>query len=255
MSNAAINQVTNPARAAVLKSIRDHLAQSAASDAVNVEEKAAHADATSADKDSSIELHTVVEKRQKQNEQRSLTEMFREELEAVGGHCIVVRGEVEAARALGEIISKLPTTLAPEPRIALSDALLVKRIAGELAAEVENTPSTTDLFDCDLGVTSAQAAIAETGTLVLESERERHRLASLLPPVHIAILNAADICLSLGEALRVVRRDGSTTMSRTITFITGPSRTADIELTLAIGVHGPKELYVIVIEETPRTPS
>ena len=129
MSNAPINQVTNPARAAILKSIRDHLAQSAESDAVNVEEQAAHADAASADKDSSIELHAVPEKGQKQNEHRSLTEMFREELEAVGGHCIVVRGEVEAARALGEIVSKLPTTLAPEPRIALSDALLVKRIA------------------------------------------------------------------------------------------------------------------------------
>ncbi len=120
-----------------------------------------------------------------------------------------------------------------------------------MPVEVENTLSATKLFDCDVGVTGAQAAIAETGTLVLESERERHRLASLLPPVHIAILNAADICLSLGEALRLVRRDGSTAMSRTITFITGPSRTADIELTLAIGVHGPKELYVIV-DDGPR---
>jgi L-lactate dehydrogenase complex protein LldG len=253
MSNATINQVTNPARAAILKSIRDHLAQSAGSNAVNGEEKAAPADVTSGDKDSSDELHGVPQNRQKQDEHRSLTEMFREELEAVGGHCVVVRGEVEAARALGEIISKLPATLAPEPRIALSDAPLVKRIAGELAAEVENTPGATALFDCDVGVTSAQAGIAETGTLVLESECERHRLASLLPPVHIAILGAGDICLSLGEALNLVRRDGSTAMSRTITFITGPSRTADIELTLTIGVHGPKALYVIVIEETPPT--
>jgi hypothetical protein len=61
MSNAAINQVTNPARAAILKSIRDHLAQSAESDAVNGEEKAAHADVTPGDKDSSIELHGVPE--------------------------------------------------------------------------------------------------------------------------------------------------------------------------------------------------
>ena len=163
--------------------------------------------------------------------------------------------EAEAAGALNDIIVELGTRLVPARRIALSDAPLVRRIAGAVPVEVENTLSATNLFDCDVGVTGAQAAIAETGTLVLESERERHRLASLLPPVHIAILNAADICLSLGEALRLVRRDGSTTMSRTMTFITGPSRTADIELTLAIGVHGPKELYVIVIEETPPTPS
>jgi L-lactate dehydrogenase complex protein LldG len=252
MSNAAINQVTSPARSAILKSIRDHLAQSAESDAVYGEEKAAHAHVTSGDPDSSTELH-VGSERQKQNEHRSLTEMFRDELEAVGGHCVVVRGEVEAAGALNDIIVELRTRLVPARRIALSDAPLVRRMAGAIAAEVENTPSATNLFDCDVGVTSAQAAIAETGTLVLESERERHRLASLLPPVHIAIVSAIDICLSLGEALRLVRRDGSTTMSRTITFITGPSRTADIELTLAIGVHGPKELYVIVIEETPPT--
>src|SRR5713226_766772 len=253
MSNAAINQVTNPARAAILKSIRDHLAQSAASDAVYVEEKAAHVDVTSDDKDSSIELHAVPANRQKQNEHRSLTEMFREELEAVGGHCVVAQGEVEAAGALNDIIVELRTRLMPARRIALSDAPLVRRLAEAVAAEVANTPNVADLFDCDVGVTSAQAAIAETGTLVLESECERHRLASLLPPVHIAIINSTDICLSLGEALRLVRRDGSTAMSRTITFITGPSRTADIELTLAIGVHGPKELYVIVIEETPPT--
>jgi len=255
MSNAAINQVTNPARAAILKSIRDHLAQSAESDAVNGEEQAAHAGVTSGDKDSSIELHAVPENRQKQNEHRSLTEMFREELEAVGGYCVVVRGEVEAARALNDIIVELRTRLVPARRIALSDAPLVRRLAGAVAAEVANTPNVADLFDCDVGVTSAQAAIAETGTLVLESECEHHRLVSLLPPVHIAIVNATDICLSLGEALRFVRRDGPVAMSRTITFITGPSRTADIELTLAIGVHGPKELYVIVYEETPPTTS
>ena len=102
-----------------------------------------------------------------------------------------------------------------------------------------------------MGITTAQAAIAETGTLVLESERERHRLGSLVPPVHIAIVEAASICLTLGEALALVHRGGSSEMSPTITFITGPSRTADIELTMAIGVHGPQELYAIVNNGEP----
>ena len=247
MSNAAINQGTTPARAAILKSVRRHLEQSAASDAVNGEERAAHAGARSGDKDPSITFHAVPEKRQPDH--RSPLETFRAELEAVGGHCVVVRGEVAAAGALNDIIVELRARVMSAWRIALSDAPLVQRIMGQLAVEVENTPSAADLFDCDVGVTSAQAAIAETGTLVLESECERHRLVSLLPPVHIAILNAADICLSLGEALRLVWRDGSAAMSRTITFITGPSRTADIELTLTIGVHGPKELYVIVLDD------
>jgi L-lactate dehydrogenase complex protein LldG len=94
----------------------------------------------------------------------------------------------------------------------------------------------------------AQAAIADTGTLVLESDCERHRLVSLVPPLHIAIVNAEDIRDTLGDTLRAVSRDAALDMSRVITFITGPSRTADIELTLTVGVHGPKELYVILID-------
>ena len=119
---------------------------------------------------------------------------------------------------------------------------MVERLA---ATEfVQNAPASF-LFGCDLGITSAQWAIAETGTLVLESEKESHRLTSLVPPVHLCILKASRIRQTLGEILELTGKD----MSRTITFITGASRTSDIELTLAIGVHGPGELHVIVIAD------
>jgi hypothetical protein len=73
-------------------------------------------------------------------------------------------------------------------------------------------------------------------------------VSSLLPPVHIAVIAASSICRTLGEALLGLRRNGGSEsgLSRTVTLITGPSRTADIELTLAIGVHGPQELFVIL---------
>ena len=102
------------------------------------------------------------------------------------------------------------------------------------------------MFDVDVGITTAQAAIAETGTLVLDSSRERHRLISLVPPVHIAIVAASRIYATLADVLALLQ-DGKE-LSPAITFITGPSRTADIELTLTIGVHGPQELYVIIDE-------
>ena len=102
------------------------------------------------------------------------------------------------------------------------------------------------MFESDLGITGAQWAIAETGTLVLESESERHCLTSLVPPIHVCILEAKQIRQTLGEILGILQKD----LSRTITFITGASRTSDIELTLAIGVHGPGELHVILIDET-----
>ena len=178
----------------------------------------------------------------------SPVEIFCVRLESVGGHCTVVHDEREAARALTQIISELQSRV-PAKRIALSDAPLVSELARGLAVEeLQICPPVSELFSYDVGVTMAQAAIAETGTLVLESEKERHRLVSLLPPVHVAIIRSDDICLTIGDALKQLRGDEKEKMSRAITFITGPSRTADIELTLTVGVHGPKELYVIIVD-------
>ncbi|HEU4770287.1 MAG TPA: lactate utilization protein [Pyrinomonadaceae bacterium] len=160
-----------------------------------------------------------------------VVELFKQSLEAVNGHCIVVENEDEMVQAVTRILGD------GEPRIAISDAPLLNRLIGL-------QPYTGNIFDYDVGISTAQAAIAETGTLVLDSARERHRLVSLVPPVHIAIINAASIFQTLAEALAFIHRNGD--ISPAVTFITGPSRTADIELTLAIGVHGPQELFVIV---------
>src|SRR5262245_1575367 len=145
---------------------------------------------------------------------------FKESVESVSAHCIIT---TDVADAIKQIITDLKAE-----RIAYSD----------------NPPNAHDIFNFDVGISNAQAAIAETGTLVLDSTCERHRLVSLVPPVHIAIVNASSIVETLSDALTLLQKDKE--ISPAITFITGPSRTADIELTLAIGVHGPRELYVIV---------
>ena len=145
---------------------------------------------------------------------------FKESVESVSGHCIVT---TDVTDALNRIIADLKPK-----RIARSD----------------DAPNAQDIFGYDVGISTAQAAIAETGTLVLDSACERHRLVSLVPPVHIAIINASSIVETLSDALTLLQNDKE--ISPAITFITGPSRTADIELTLAIGVHGPQQLYVIV---------
>ncbi|HEU4834692.1 MAG TPA: lactate utilization protein [Pyrinomonadaceae bacterium] len=145
---------------------------------------------------------------------------FKESVESVAGHCIVT---TDATDVLKQILADLNVQ-----RVASSD----------------NPPNAHDIFNFDVGISSAQAAIAETGTLVLDSACERHRLVSLVPPVHIAIINASTIVETLSDALTLLQKDKE--ISPAITFITGPSRTADIELTLTIGVHGPQELYVIV---------
>ena len=169
---------------------------------------------------------------------------FSERLAAVGAHCTVVSGEAEAAGALAGILSG-----AGARRVAGSDAPLVQRLLQPLRDRFEiaagESLSRDELFACDVGVTTAQWGIAETGTLVLESARERSRLLSLVPPIHVAVLSTRCICESLGDALDRVRQ----ATSHAITFITGPSRTSDIELTLVVGVHGPQTVHVLLLED------
>ena len=95
-----------------------------------------------------------------------------------------------------------------------------------------------------MGVSCVQAAIAETGTLVLCSTSERHRLVSLVPPVHLALVREGDLVPDLDAAMEHLSSAGPPPL---VSFITGPSRTADIELTLVVGVHGPEELHVILL--------
>jgi len=173
----------------------------------------------------------------------NLVELFRDALEAVNGQCIVVRTGAEAAANLQQLIEQYEAE-----RIAVSDSPLVHGLLQQIScdAQVLQNAAPSELFDCDAGITSAQWAIAETGTLVLESHRERHRLVSLVPPVHLAIVESSRIRRTMSEVLAAVNQPGE--LSRTVTFITGPSRTSDIELTLAIGVHGPGQLHVIVID-------
>lgn len=94
------------------------------------------------------------------------------------------------------------------------------------------------LAECDLGITGADAAFPETGTLLLRSTPDRPRMVSLVPRIHLAIITPRILLPDLSSAFEQVQGEGYWV------FVTGPSRTADIELTVTIGVHGPKALYV-----------
>jgi len=97
--------------------------------------------------------------------------------------------------------------------------------------------------ECDLGVTGVDAALPETGTLLLRSSPEKPRVVSLLPRVHLAILRPGALRADLHQAFAEVKGDGY------VVLVTGPSRTADIELTLTLGVHGPKSLHAWLLDE------
>jgi len=105
---------------------------------------------------------------------------------------------------------------------------------------------------CDIGITLADYAISESGTIVLYNNKIQNRNCSLIVPIHIAILQKEKIVKSIFDIISIISKDYSRLdsiykLSNCITLITGPSRTADIELILTLGVHGPKELYVLVV--------
>lgn len=97
----------------------------------------------------------------------------------------------------------------------------------------------------DFGITGADYALADTGTLAMVSSPEEARLVSLLPPVHIAVLRKERLLSGLDELLTVMPRPAEQTSS--MVLITGPSRTADIEMFLVRGVHGPGAIHVILV--------
>jgi L-lactate dehydrogenase complex protein LldG len=98
-----------------------------------------------------------------------------------------------------------------------------------------------------VGLTGAFAAVAASGTVLLASGAGRGRLPSLLPPVHIAVIRARDLYPTLEAAMKA--HPSVVAEASNVVCITGPSRTADIEMTLTHGVHGPKHLHVVILTE------
>ncbi len=100
-------------------------------------------------------------------------------------------------------------------------------------------------------ISGAEYGIAESGSIIVLSGEGQGRLASLLAPIHIAVLPAVRLVRGLGEALTAIQDMYGTNIFHqrsNLTIITGPSRTADIELTLTLGVHGPREIHVLLLE-------
>lgn len=110
---------------------------------------------------------------------------------------------------------------------------------------VSPTTEKHELAQCDLGITEADYLLPETGTIVLRSSAEMPRAVSLAPRIHLAIVRPE----MLRPDMHQVFAEGKD--NNYIVFITGPSRTADIELTTTLGVHGPKELFVWMLKEMP----
>ncbi|MFQ5342176.1 MAG: lactate utilization protein C [Anaerolineae bacterium] len=187
-----------------------------------------------------------------------LIEHFTRMLEDVGGQVVRISNP-EAAREwlVGFVVERgleraVITRDVPVEGLAtaLTDAGLAVTMppAGESVGHAAGQAFRHACVDADLGVTSADFAVADTGTLVLLARSGAPRMASLLPPIHVALVGSDQLIPNLSVLIDRLRsdawRDG---LPSAMTLITGPSRTGDIEQTLSVGVHGPAEVCVVVI--------
>jgi L-lactate dehydrogenase complex protein LldG len=193
---------------------------------------------------------------------------FEAEWEKVSG----VAYRVTSMNELESVFQKI-LVLAETPAIALSRNPILKElhIAERLAAlnklatswgaggGPEGTHSLADFnkasFAAGAGITGVDFVLAESGTLVLSSATEGVQVASLAPPIHVALFRRHQIVGSLDEVLAKLPISSSPnrpSANRSVVFITGTSRTADIEQILIKGVHGPREVHAILVENSCR---
>lgn len=179
-----------------------------------------------------------------------LSGVFAEELAKVDGVCTYVRNREEIEYKLQEIIYRNNIEKYVISSTPFINSLGIDEILNKRGVIRINPTDKTEIAKADIGITSAKYALAETGTIVIGSDELCSRSVSLLPPVHIAFIKEDRILADIHHLFNDLRRenDSITEVSSCLTFITGPSRTADIELNLTLGVHGPGKLFVFMVK-------
>ena len=107
----------------------------------------------------------------------------------------------------------------------------------------------SSLSSCDVAITSCNYLVARTGAIVMSSSQESGRTVSAYAPVHICVAYVSQLVYDTRDALKLIKEKYGANLPSFITFAAGPSRTADIEKTLVVGVHGPKEVYVFLVDD------
>lgn len=105
-----------------------------------------------------------------------------------------------------------------------------------------------DVATCDAAITTCESLIARTGSMLMSSAQQSGRTTSVYAPVHICVAYTHQLVYDIGEGLQQLRETYGQKFPSLITLATGPSRTADIEKTLVVGVHGPKEVFCFLVD-------
>ena len=163
---------------------------------------------------------------------------FKSELEAINGQCILCEDESDQFLKIIDFLKSKDL-----PTIFCRDSNIIKQLS---KAGISTTNNPADFENMQAGITTCEFLVARTGSVIVSSAGESGRQMNVFPPVHIVIAKASQLVDFLTDALVAMQNKYGKELPSTLSTITGPSRTADIEKTLVLGAHGPKEFIVFL---------
>ncbi len=185
----------------------------------------------------------------------TLLDQFQRKFEALRGHVHRVASELEAAQVAAQICTESGAGCVSTAQLPKECQQELERCCAEhdisvLAPPYDHATLPEALDAADVGVSTAEYGIAKTGTLIEITNDDAFRLVSSLPRTHVGIFRASTLVLDLDDSAPLLREAFlATDRDVVVSFLSGPSRTGDIELKLTLGVHGPEIAHAVIIDD------
>lgn len=175
-------------------------------------------------------------------------ELFKTKAEELTVKVLRAASSKEAADLIIEQIRQLQVQKVASIPLTIVDARELETYAPSVGVDFSRELNRDKIEQADMGISEFDLGIAQLGCIVQDASDLHTRLVSMLPPIHLALLRTAALVESFADALEVIEKAYKGNIPPYLSFITGPSKTADIERELTIGVHGPEKLIILCID-------
>lgn len=175
------------------------------------------------------------------DEEEGLDVTFAREFTSVSGKFVYCDGEISVIENLIALVEELEVSKIHAWEPAVQELLQTYGFP--------YLSSDRDFGAAEVGITTCEALIARNGSIMVSNANAAGRRLSIYPPIHIVLAKASQLVMDIRHAMNLIQDKYGNDLPSMLSTITGPSRTADIEKMLVLGAHGPKELYVFLIED------
>ncbi|MCX6208047.1 MAG: lactate utilization protein [Bacteroidetes bacterium] len=159
-----------------------------------------------------------------------------------------LQGKFSFCANIQELVEQLSVLVEAQQwkKVVCNETQLHQQLSSNQFNQINNQIA---LVDCDVAITTCEALVARTGSLLLSSNTRSGRTFSVYAPIHICIAFTNQLVYDIGDAIEMMKKKYGNNLPSVVSLATGPSRTADIEKTLVVGVHGPKEVYCFLVDK------